>query len=106
MDIKDIIIQNEFDNELNVRLDNCQIEQPADSNTVRPNFKPEPSQGHHFKPLQIQHRDPVINALPTTPLSLFQLFLPLATAANWAAFTNNGIPGPESPPTKASRKNR
>ncbi|KAH0528214.1 hypothetical protein TsFJ059_003105 [Trichoderma semiorbis] len=95
MDIKDIIIQNEFDDELDVRLDNCQIEQPADSNTVRPNFDPEPSQGRHFKPLQIQQRNPVINALPTTPLSLFQLFLPIETAADWATFTNDGIPGPE-----------
>lgn len=105
MDIRDIIIQNEFNNELDVRLDNCKIEQPADSNTVRPNFQPEPSQGRHFEPLRIQYRDPVINALPTTPLSLFQLFLPLSIAADWAAFTNEGqIPGPEGPPTRRSRK--
>jgi hypothetical protein len=72
---------------------------------MRPNFQPEPLQGRHFEPLQIQHRDPIINELPTTPLSLFQLFLPLSIAADWAAFTNEGqIPGPESPPTRRSRK--
>lgn len=59
-----------------------------------------------FDPILIPFRDPVIQQIPSSPLLLFQLFLPIFLVEKWVKYTNEGpIPGPYGPPSKHSSKN-
>ncbi|KAK5996252.1 hypothetical protein PT974_04684 [Cladobotryum mycophilum] len=104
MDSQHIAVTNLFDDELLIRLDHCAREQPAD-NTCRPTFEPTSDHGTVFEPLVITERDPQIKDLPSSPLYLFQHFLPENLVDKWVRYTNEGpIPGPEGPASKRSRK--
>jgi hypothetical protein len=84
-----------------VRLDHCQREQPAD-NTCRPIFKPVAEKGTHFTPFNVPDRQPQIQQLPSSPLLLFQTFIPIDLVKRWVRYTNEG-PAPEGPFLQHSR---
>jgi hypothetical protein len=80
------------DIELYIRVDEAQREQPVDC-TYRP-VKPEAEErGTRFDPFIVQPiRKPHIAQLPSTPLSLFQVFIPVYLAKLWASYTNHNLP--------------
>ena len=59
--------------------------------TYRPNLQPTPSKGAKFRPLDIQHREPVFNDIPGSPLELFQKFLPILLVEQWVESTNSSV---------------
>ncbi|KEY73961.1 hypothetical protein S7711_09457 [Stachybotrys chartarum IBT 7711] len=71
-----------------VQNDYHQRRQP-DPGTVVESKKPSDTIGQFFEPFPIQHRDFGIHDLPTSPLKLFQVFLPESLVENWARYTNN-----------------
>ncbi|KAG5765966.1 hypothetical protein H9Q72_005948 [Fusarium xylarioides] len=78
---------NAFDPDLYVATLHSQLEQPID-NTARPNKKPNQRKGHHFEPLHLEERDPVITSEATEPVDLFLRFLPEKIVKKWAQYTN------------------
>ncbi|KFA70400.1 hypothetical protein S40285_09092 [Stachybotrys chlorohalonatus IBT 40285] len=76
-----------YDDCINVIIDNCRREQPADA-TYRPDLPPEPTYGMHFEPLEMPYREPQFLPLPPTALQLFQTFLPEPLVARWVDYTN------------------
>jgi hypothetical protein len=81
---------NGTDLQLRILVENSYREQDEDS-TVRPDFKPTDYCGTHFDPFPIEHRDFNIHKLPSTPLKLFQTFLPEWLVEKWVDYTNNGV---------------
>jgi hypothetical protein len=59
--------------------------EPAEAN----DFPANESHGFNFQPFTVQHRDFHINALPLTPLELFQLFVPKRLLWKWIEYTNS-----------------
>jgi len=57
-----------------------------------------------FTPFIVPHRETQIQLLPTTPLLLFQSFIPVSMVERWVEYTNEA-PGPVGPFQKKSRKN-
>jgi hypothetical protein len=56
--------------------------------TFRPNLSPEKQKGTDFIPLQMDRREPVVRDLPDSPMGIFQAFLPIFIAEEWAKCTN------------------
>jgi hypothetical protein len=54
-------------------------------------FPPDESRGFNFDPFIVQHRNYHIGYLPTTPLDLFQLFVPKSLLWRWIEYTNSWI---------------
>ncbi|KEY74609.1 hypothetical protein S7711_05040 [Stachybotrys chartarum IBT 7711] len=79
---------NSYDNCINVIIDNCRREHPADAGTYRPNLPPVPTHGTHFEPLEMPYREPEFKALPPTALQLFQAFVPEPLVNRWVDYTN------------------
>uniref|UniRef100_A0A0B7KLP8 Uncharacterized protein n=1 Tax=Bionectria ochroleuca TaxID=29856 RepID=A0A0B7KLP8_BIOOC len=80
------------DVELYTRVDEAQREQPVDC-TYRPDIPEADERGTRFQPFLIgPPRKPHIMQLPSTPLSLFQAFVPLYLANLWASYTNYNLP--------------
>ncbi|KFA55625.1 hypothetical protein S40293_10059 [Stachybotrys chartarum IBT 40293] len=71
-----------------ITTDHCQQEQPYD-NTVRPILDPTTRTGTRFEAFHVPKRDLVVRPLPSTPLKLFQRFLPKQTVQQWVDYTNN-----------------
>jgi hypothetical protein len=81
----------EFDETLFVDTTESSWIHPADS-TCRPNRKPEATQGTKFEPFNLhENRDPVAHDLPSTPLLLFQHFIPIFLVQKWALYTNQHV---------------
>lgn len=100
----DILGVNSVDNALLVCLANCQRERPDDS-TCRPFFDPKRDCGSKFTPLEVPDREFWVQELPSTPLALFHIFLPISLVDKWVKYTNEGpTRGPEGPPTRRSRQ--
>ncbi|KEY72607.1 hypothetical protein S7711_06244 [Stachybotrys chartarum IBT 7711] len=78
---------NSADDCINVVIDNCRREQPADA-TYRPDLPPVPKTGTHFEPLELVNRDPRWLPLPPTALQLLQTFLPEGLVSHWVDYTN------------------
>ncbi|KEY73909.1 hypothetical protein S7711_10200, partial [Stachybotrys chartarum IBT 7711] len=78
---------NSADDCINVVIDNCRREQPADA-TYRPDQPPEPRYGTQFEPLEMPHEDPRWQPLPPTALELLQTFLPEGLVSRWVDYTN------------------
>ncbi|KAH7190986.1 hypothetical protein BKA60DRAFT_229531 [Fusarium oxysporum] len=81
---------NGTDLQLRILVENCYREQDEDS-TARPDFEPTDYCGTHFDPFPIAHHDFNIHKLPSTPLTLFQSFLPEWLIEKWVDYTNNGV---------------
>ncbi|KAK7218102.1 hypothetical protein V2G26_000812 [Clonostachys chloroleuca] len=80
------------DVELYIRVDEAQREQPVDC-TYRPSKPATEQRGTRFMPFIIGSiRKPHIMQLPSTPLSLFQAFIPESLANSWASYTNLDLP--------------
>ena len=77
-----------------IKTDHCQQEQQYD-NTVRPILDPSTCTGTQFEALHVPQRDLVVRPLPSTPLKLFQQFLPEQTVQRWVDYTNNPRNHPE-----------
>ena len=76
-----------------------------DAGTVVESRKPKDHIGQFFDPFLVQHRDFRVHDLPSTPLKLFQAFLPDSLVESWAQYTNAApAPGPQ-PRQRASRQN-
>jgi hypothetical protein len=45
--------------------------------------------GHEFEPFNIENREAVIAALPSSPLALFQQFIPKILVEKWVKYTND-----------------
>ncbi|KFA80090.1 hypothetical protein S40288_09812 [Stachybotrys chartarum IBT 40288] len=56
-----------YDDCINVIIDNCRHEQPADA-TYRPDLPPKPTHGTYFEPLEMPYREPQFLPLPPTAL--------------------------------------
>ncbi|KFA82009.1 hypothetical protein S40288_08000 [Stachybotrys chartarum IBT 40288] len=78
---------NSYEECINVIIDNCQREQPADA-TYCPDFPPEETYGTAFEPLEMPYREPRFLPLPPTALELIQTFIPEALVACWVDYTN------------------
>ncbi|RYC81001.1 hypothetical protein BFJ63_vAg16114 [Fusarium oxysporum f. sp. narcissi] len=81
---------NGTDLQLRILVENSYREQDEDS-TARPDFEPTDYCGTHFDPFPIAHHDFNIHKLPSTPLTLFQSFLPEWLIEKWVDYTNNGV---------------
>ncbi|KFA69079.1 hypothetical protein S40285_10884 [Stachybotrys chlorohalonatus IBT 40285] len=88
----DIFCGTDLQIEALVQNDYRQRRQP-DPGTVVESKKPSDTIGQFFEQFPKQHRDFRIHDLPTSPLKLFQVFLPESLVENWARYTNN-TPGP------------
>ncbi|KFA66723.1 hypothetical protein S40285_09573, partial [Stachybotrys chlorohalonatus IBT 40285] len=77
-----------------VTTDHCQQEQLYD-NTVRPILDPTMRTGTRFEAFHVPKRDLVVRPLPSTPLKLFQRFLPEQTVQQWVDYTNNPASHPD-----------
>ncbi|KFA80176.1 hypothetical protein S40288_09979 [Stachybotrys chartarum IBT 40288] len=77
-----------------VTTDHCQQEQLYD-NTVRPILDPTTRTGTRFEAFHVPKRDLVVRPLPSTPLKLFQRFLPEQTVQQWVDYTNNPANHPD-----------
>ena len=93
-------------NDLIISTDHSTREQPDDV-TCRPNAKAATARGTHFQPLRLTHREPQIRPLPTTPLQLFQAFLPPSIVSDWVKRTNEApAPGRAGPLQQHSRQHQ
>ncbi|KFA55407.1 hypothetical protein S40293_10318 [Stachybotrys chartarum IBT 40293] len=79
---------NSYDKYINVIIDNCRREHPADAGTYRPDLPPVPTYGTHFEPMEMPYREPEFKALPPTALQLFQAFVPEPLVNRWVDYTN------------------
>jgi hypothetical protein len=95
---------NSYDDNLLVRISGSRREQPAD-NTCRPVFDPVRDSARVFTPLVMTLVEPLVQPLPSTPLSLIQQFIPISLVEKWVRYTNEApSPGPEGPPQQHSRQ--
>ncbi|POR30846.1 Uncharacterized protein TPAR_08915 [Tolypocladium paradoxum] len=88
------------DDTLEIRIDDhCMREQLADA-TWRPVFDPVRDCGTQFEPFNVPDRQFRVIDLPSTPVSLFQQFIPLSLVKRWVEYTNNGIQYEPAGPSK------
>ena len=59
--------------------------------TYRPDIQPSPWKGTKFRPIDVQHREPVFKDIPTSPLALFQFFVPEKLVEEWVKTTNSTV---------------
>lgn len=78
---------NAYDDQSFISRAHSRPERPAD-NTCRPIFPPQQACGDAFDPFNIPRRDFQIQALPQSPVDLFQLFLPESLISQWVNWTN------------------
>jgi hypothetical protein len=72
--------------ELYIRTDDAQREQPVDCN-YRPDLPEADKRCTLFEPFVVgQPRKPHITQLPSTPLLLFQAFIPISLTKSWAKY--------------------
>jgi hypothetical protein len=83
----------EFDEELFVDEDEGERVHPADS-TFEPDEKPAKEKGTQFEPFELpedRDPDPIPRDLPSTPLLLFQHFIPIFLVQKWVFYTNQHV---------------
>jgi hypothetical protein len=98
------VITNPIDPHLLIQTAGSVTETDYD-NTYRPNLKPSQRKGTQFEPFNLPQRESRILNLPSTPLLLFQQFLPISLVEKWVNYTNEGPePGRQGPPQEHSRK--
>jgi hypothetical protein len=56
-----------------------------------PDLPANESRGRNFVPFNVEKRTFHINTLPSTPLDLFQLFMPISLTEKWIDYTNNWV---------------
>ena len=100
----DFLTIESADSDLLIRLNETQREPPVDS-TYRDRKPPVQDCDDEFFPLPISERAPVITQLPSTPLSLFQQFIPISLVKDWVRYTNHGRKaGPIGPDLPHARR--
>ncbi|KFA68879.1 hypothetical protein S40285_07702 [Stachybotrys chlorohalonatus IBT 40285] len=80
-------LSDNYDDCINVIIDNCRREQPADA-TYQPDLPPEHTHGTHFEPLEMPYREPQFLPLPPTALQLFHTFMPEPLVARWVDYAD------------------
>ncbi|KAI9155774.1 PiggyBac transposable element-derived protein 4 [Paramyrothecium foliicola] len=95
--VRDSRVSQEAGYLLQLQIDGSSREQAADS-TYRPSVKATDAVGTQFNPFHVPERDFCVRQpLPSTPLGLFQQFLPEHIVKHWAQWTNEAKapkPGP------------
>jgi hypothetical protein len=72
---------------------------PADAAPSLPAKLPTLERGTYFDHFPVPDREPSIQAVSKTPLSLFRAFVPEILAALWVEYSEKAaIPGQEGPP--------
>lgn len=93
----------EFDDTIFVAAAGARHTHPADS-TFQPALPATKAKGTKFTPFNLkQHRDLIVKDLPSTPLLLFQCFVPIFLVEKWVFYTNQFVESLQQDPKLVGR---